>query len=1132
MFYTFEEEQFSELDLFEEAASVVSVGPNQESALQACISLSSPTIANYHAKREQSKPHDRDPEKYFKETGYSALLQYVISSKGAHSEVIVPLCLECLDLLQVIVNEEVAGFEDYALIETFVDQTAHRLLTVAELSQNVRKEILDVIWGWATGFVELVIRNQSAWKFQCGLAGLAGVLAALIKSRADFQRSYMVTLTEITAALLDFGPFKFLHGEGEPHYSAWSASGGFERAVYKVFHNLFEFGKILLLSMLEIDGQKSATQSAQWEGLLDAESRISTANGEEQVAIRTLYGLCWRLYSHRTANLEADDVQAEEIKTLLPAVVKCGILCTMHVDDLKQNLLGHVSGILTKHNAFFSPALVITCLESLTLVIDHVPALKPTVIETLLSFICLPSPVFLEWHHDSNSCAALRQCVGYLLLQNLKGTDGKDAIISVKAKCITIMSGQPLDGDGKKGWLTPQQKKMAQVNCTVAVATISVLLSEEETVDVVKRGFEGPLGDPSFKDHDVFWDSLGNIGLNSGVQLLSSIYGLYKKHRTVKSTRIRQILAREAAKSADSAATFLEDTLKAFTECASGMREKDASALKDLYDHAWVASILCEDVEFHKRDQNIVETNFIFRDFWLCAIARLLGQDGKWPAGWAGILQAIALKTPCFALSSQERFLEEDLRTQSVMEKIVGAEVQQRVRTCLQTAFTERYSASKTLSFAKCTYLLAVREVERFKAKNLAPLTILKYLNHDRLYNDEVYDFLLSIGDDVIGVFIRACSLKKDVPPPLIADQLKQLLFMAASRLERARAFAANSVYRILRAFPALVWHRKSVGLMLDLLQCLDTESQPSATRTETLRGKIGRKLDLLNEYDVQAASQDFFDFCVRWTKLAFQRSASETVGLIQGYMVDIQTNFPELAIGEKSQLVTLLGRFCSSEDIAAMIIKSVGKHALYYGEVRGMLKAGYQTGRDQKAVQERVAKDLCRELRSVVSAPKHPQFALNLHPALHRAAAMALLMDGGEDELLELICWTPITVFTPAVMDMAISVWSLLMSARAELGARVMGYLVAVWETTAMERKGLYRTMTRSANPFYSKMTYTPSKPSQDTLSDSQALSIHLSWIRFLLDRFKSARVQSVDHVKFFCKLYYIAHEHATSIK
>lgn len=60
--------------------------------------------------------------------------------------------------------------------------------------------------------------------------------------------------------------------------------------------------------------------------------------------------------------------------------------------------------------------------------------------------------------------------------------------------------------------------------------------------------------------------------------------------------------------------------------------------------------------------------------------------------------------------------------------------------------------------------------------------------------------------------------------------------------------------------------------------------------------------------------------------------------------------------------------------------------------------------------------------------------------------------------------------------------------------------------------------------------MTYTASKKPADIAAEERV--VHLSWIRFLLDRFTSAKFQSGDYIKFYVKFYQIAHEHMDLIK
>ncbi|KAJ3144888.1 phosphatidylinositol-4- kinase [Geranomyces variabilis] len=814
--------------------------------------------------------------------------------------------------------------------------------------------------------------------------------------------------------------------------------------------------------------------------------------------------------------------------------VKAALPCSFRPEDLEADLFEKVSQALFSDATRFSSEVVIACLEYLRNISETSEDLRKRSVETYSRFLQYPPPAYVQRVvDDPNARASVRQCASILLyeqLEVLKSSELNRAIINKKVDIVRGTAG--VEMPQTNGVVDGSHcRRLAQENCVVALSVLVRLVPSEEVSKVLTVAFESSLSNSRFLAHGVVWEALSNVGLSSGPEIFQLVLSISLNRPGREGAQVRHAMARGAANSGQFAVVYLRHILNSFVDAVTKLGRLSAEGRAELLNMVSIAKTICAGPHIALNDPNIQQMANLFRDFWLGATTSVLEPNGAWPAGWADVLSYIALKTPAFSLSPKARFLDDDLIANSMLKRTFPDDVQARVRSCLSHAFPDHSSVVRSLPFVKCAYLVTVRELETMRATKLEPNLQLTYLRNDRLYNDEVYDFLHLIGTEVEIKFIRECARNREEHAKAIEAHAIQLLFMGASRLPRARAFAASALYRIHREFPFMLWNRRAVHLMLDLLQCLDANAQGSVERKDLLRGKIGGDLNFLDDSDADAASTNYFDMSLQWIASAIKRSSSETMGILQGYMVDLHTNFPELTLGERSDLMTMLGRLCSSQDIACMLLRSVGKHALYYGEVRGMLSGANAVGRDRKLFHDRIARELCKDLRNIINLPRNAVFPVKLHPVLHRAAAMVLLMDKGDDELLELICWTPITVFTPAVMDMAISVWNWLMSARTDLAPRIMGHLVAVWETTAQDRKGLYHASSRSSNPFYAKMTYTPSKPLDKSFHALEAHAIHLNWIRFLLERFKSARVQSEDLVRFYVKLYHIAHENATAI-
>lgn len=82
----------------------------------------------------------------------------------------------------------------------------------------------------------------------------------------------------------------------------------------------------------------------------------------------------------------------------------------------------------------------------------------------------------------------------------------------------------------------------------------------------------------------------------------------------------------------------------------------------------------------------------------------------------------------------------------------------------------------------------------------------------------------------VMGIFLEK-TLKAPERLVIIEEYTVELLFTAACRLSRTRKYSIQAVYSMLAAFPCLLWNRRAVKTMLDILQCLDARSQSDTER-------------------------------------------------------------------------------------------------------------------------------------------------------------------------------------------------------------------------------------------------------------------------------------------------------------
>ncbi|KAL2653163.1 hypothetical protein R1flu_021291 [Riccia fluitans] len=127
-----------------------------------------------------------------------------------------------------------------------------------------------------------------------------------------------------------------------------------------------------------------------------------------------------------------------------------------------------------------------------------------------------------------------------------------------------------------------------------------------------------------------------------------------------------------------------------------------------------------------------------------------------------------------------------------------------------------------------------------------------------------------------------------------------------------------------------------------------------------------------------------------------------------------------------------------------------------------------------------------------------------------------------GSSHLLRLLCWCPAHIFTTEAMETGVFVWTWILSAAPQLGARVLGELVDAWMWTVDTKKGLFSSGIGNSGPAARlRPQLTPGEPELSPNTDPVlGINAHRIWLGFLLDRFEVTRHGCCDHLLLFGRL------------
>ncbi|KAJ1550874.1 Phosphatidylinositol 4-kinase alpha, partial [Nowakowskiella sp. JEL0078] len=694
-------------------------------------------------------------------------------------------------------------------------------------------------------------------------------------------------------------------------------------------------------------------------------------------------------------------------------------------------------------------------------------------LDILTNILTTPSQIFFSTSEESALTAA-RQCASSVLcnaLRILKVSSNTKThlftfINSSQSAHTELISGNSPDAISSKN--------IIYLNTITAIAAITPVLKPRETIEIAIPVIARRLEEPNPKAEQLLWDSLGNIGLTCEDIVFREIVSFVLQHKMnfVKVSRTSHTLARMSGRPIRFYKTYLECILTVFIDRAAGLQKNstDTLLLSELRELSNLVRIICDRPEFQliiergestsqiimqssegingteNEDSTSEDLFSLIRNFWLYCSIYILQPNGQWPRDWSYMLISIAAKTPPLLLVGTTRTLEAELGSHSILKAKMSEGTASKVKNTFAVLLPGVSYESRNLSFFQCAYLLTVYQIESLRAKRNCASFLVEYLKDEKLYGTEIYTFLEVIAEEIAKSYTKEI-LVLNPTGPIITEYMEMLIFESAHRLGRVRRFASKTINHVIKVIPATLWNSNLFSMMLDVLQYLDgvgnVGKEHRGERERRLQKHAKGKLEFVNQLDAIGAKQDFYELTLGWILMANKKSTSETTGLLARYLVEIDIKFPDLTASKNSLLTRLINKFYSHPDTDITVNRSLGKSALYMGEIRGMISVmGTLNGGTLRSTELQISERIQSDLRLLVSKESSTiksQDMQNLNALLNQAAALIISTEDIDEELLHCVSWTPVLLFSPPVMDIAVPVWTWISTARPDVTMQLL---------------------------------------------------------------------------------------------
>eukprot|EP01116_Phalansterium_solitarium_P022214 TRINITY_DN7253_c0_g1_i2.p1 TRINITY_DN7253_c0_g1~~TRINITY_DN7253_c0_g1_i2.p1 ORF type:complete len:2046 (+),score=784.72 TRINITY_DN7253_c0_g1_i2:171-6308(+) len=544
----------------------------------------------------------------------------------------------------------------------------------------------------------------------------------------------------------------------------------------------------------------------------------------------------------------------------------------------------------------------------------------------------------------------------------------------------------------------------------------------------------------------------------------------------------------------------------------------------------------------------------LFRSvYFYCVLFRFV-EKRSWRSDWFDAVRKFSSRTPVLVSKRPDIFKKTELEIEALLQ---NGFTDKDVRSYSQflAELLPGQAAVKALLPTQTVYLLSIYHLETLRAASGTFQGVFSYLEDPGLKNQTaLLDCIKGIADTVFPVF--ADSIVKSVDPALrpavLEAETQALMLKCCSRSLPARYVAQKYIAETTSRFPQVLWSRNCLQTLLDVIEAVGKSCESTARMTGTVKlphasslsvspvvGPLPAQIYLPDDHaDRQALLRQVAEVGAAYLKFAIGTAPQQTHAVLQEYMVrfqEISRSFDDhigysLALetsilnvnrliqdakrdparslsGGAVELVSPAAGLVAAPSCVtshgSSFVNSVELKARYLGEVQGALGVLQGDGVTPEASSQRLAAMLCTSLRKLsqdFKATRTIEFSA-FNQSLFRAVAL-LISDASAQELLHLVAWIPVLVFTPTSLQSAVTAWSWLLTARPDLSVSLMTEIASAWSWTVEERLGLFSDAVRKPSPL-AVSTVGPSATDGTEAAWRSDVGPHQTWINFLAERF-----------------------------